>query len=88
MKTPYVSELAPNQLVTGVFLVQQKEIRQKKTGEPYLSLTLADRTAATRELGQLADLGLLERIGQGRGAAYTVPLDRFRPDTLEDGLKD
>jgi 3'-5' exoribonuclease len=44
MKTPNVSELTPNQLITGVFLVQQKEIRQKKTGEPYLSLTLADRT--------------------------------------------
>jgi 3'-5' exoribonuclease len=44
MKTPYVSELEPNQLVQGVFLVQHKEIRQKKTGEPYLSLTLADRT--------------------------------------------
>jgi hypothetical protein len=34
MKTPYVSELEPNQLVQGVFLVQHKEIRQKKTGEP------------------------------------------------------
>ncbi len=44
MKTPYVSELEPNQLVQGVFLVQHKEIRQKKTGEPYLSLTLTDRT--------------------------------------------
>jgi 3'-5' exoribonuclease len=44
MKTPYVSELEPNQLVQGVFLVQHKEIRQKKTGEPYLSLTLADRS--------------------------------------------
>ena len=44
MKTPYVSELTPNQPVLGVFLVQQKEVRQKKTGEPYLSLTLADRT--------------------------------------------
>jgi 3'-5' exoribonuclease len=44
MKTPYVSELEPNQLILGVFLVQHKEIRQKKTGEPYLSLTLADRT--------------------------------------------
>ena len=44
MKTPYVSELAPNQPVLGVFLVQQKEVRQKKTGEPYLSLTLCDRT--------------------------------------------
>lgn len=44
MKTPNVSELTPNQLVTGVFLVQHKETRQKKTGEPYLSMTLADRT--------------------------------------------
>src|ERR1700681_5023266 len=44
MKTPYVSELEPNRRVQGVFLVQHKEIRQKKTGEPYLSLTLADRT--------------------------------------------
>ena len=44
MKTPYVSELEPNQLILGVFLVQHKEIRQKKTGEPYLSLTLADRS--------------------------------------------
>jgi 3'-5' exoribonuclease len=44
MKTPYVSGLEPNQLAQGVFLVQQKEVRQKKTGEPYLSLTLADRT--------------------------------------------
>ena len=44
MKTPYVSELQPNQLAQGVFLVQQKEVRQKKTGEPYLSLSLADRT--------------------------------------------
>ena len=29
MKTPYVSELEPNQLILGVFLVQHKEIRQK-----------------------------------------------------------
>jgi 3'-5' exoribonuclease len=44
MKTPYVSELEANQLIQGVFLVQNKEVRQKKTGEPYLSLTLSDRT--------------------------------------------
>src|SRR6266404_7579615 len=44
MKTPYVIELEPNQLAQGIFLVQLKEVRQKKTGEPYLSLTLADRT--------------------------------------------
>src|SRR5579864_3442558 len=44
MKSPSIRELEPNQLVHGVFLVQNKEVRQKRTGEPYLSLILADRT--------------------------------------------
>ncbi|HYZ85948.1 MAG TPA: OB-fold nucleic acid binding domain-containing protein [Bryobacteraceae bacterium] len=44
MKSPYVSELQPNQIITATFLVQHKDIRQKKTGEPYLSLVLGDRT--------------------------------------------
>src|SRR5947209_19347856 len=44
MKSPYVSELQPNQVITATFLVQHKDIRQKKTGEPYLSLVLGDRT--------------------------------------------
>ncbi len=44
MKSPYVKDLAPNQLITTTFLVQSKEIRQKKGGEFYLSLMLADRT--------------------------------------------
>jgi 3'-5' exoribonuclease len=44
MKSPYVAELEPGKIATGAFLVQTKEIRQKKTGEPYLSLTLGDRT--------------------------------------------
>jgi 3'-5' exoribonuclease len=44
MKSPYVKELEPNQLITTSFLVHSKEIRQKKSGEYYLSLLLADRT--------------------------------------------
>lgn len=44
MKSPYVSELQPNQTVTATFLVHAKDIRQKKTGDPYLSLVLGDRT--------------------------------------------
>jgi 3'-5' exoribonuclease len=44
MKSPYVNELEPNQPVTTSFLVHSKEIRQKKTGELYLSLLLGDRT--------------------------------------------
>lgn len=44
MKSPYVSDLQPNQVITATFLVHIKDVRQKKTGEPYLSLTLGDRT--------------------------------------------
>jgi 3'-5' exoribonuclease len=44
MKSPYVRDLAPDQPVNGTFLVTHKEVRQKKSGDPYLSLTLADRT--------------------------------------------
>ncbi len=44
MKSPYIKEVQPNQTITTTFLVQQKEVRQKKTGEPYLSLILSDRT--------------------------------------------
>ncbi|HXM46033.1 MAG TPA: HD domain-containing protein [Bryobacteraceae bacterium] len=44
MKSPYVNELKPDQVVTSSFLVCSKEIRQKKKGDPYLSLQLGDRT--------------------------------------------
>jgi 3'-5' exoribonuclease len=44
MKSPYISDLEPNQVISGIFLVHHKDIRQKKSGDPYLSLTLADRT--------------------------------------------
>jgi 3'-5' exoribonuclease len=44
MKSPYVSDLKPNQVVTTTLLVHIKDIRQKKSGEPYLSLLLGDRT--------------------------------------------
>jgi 3'-5' exoribonuclease len=44
MKSPYVNEVEPNKVIQTSFLVQSKEIRQKKGGEFYLSLLLADRT--------------------------------------------
>ncbi len=45
MKSHFIRELEPNQAVTSFFLVHQKEVRLKqKTGEPYLCLTLADRS--------------------------------------------
>lgn len=44
MKSPAIRDLQPNEVSTAYFLVQSKEARQKRTGEPYLSLTLSDRT--------------------------------------------
>ncbi|HEV2691012.1 MAG TPA: HD domain-containing protein [Bryobacteraceae bacterium] len=44
MKSPYVTDLKPNQVITTTFLVHVKDVRQKKSGEPYLSLLLGDRT--------------------------------------------
>ncbi|MGH9660667.1 MAG: 3'-5' exoribonuclease YhaM family protein [Bryobacteraceae bacterium] len=44
MKDVYVGQLAPDQIVTTTFLVHGKDIRQKKSGEPYLSMSLGDRT--------------------------------------------
>lgn len=44
MKSPFVRELKPDEIATAIFLVSAKEIRQKRTGEPYLSLVLSDRT--------------------------------------------
>jgi 3'-5' exoribonuclease len=44
MKSLYASDLPLNQPVTATFLVHSKEVRQKKSGEPYLSLVLGDRT--------------------------------------------
>lgn len=44
LKPPFVADLAPDTAVTAAFLVLRKEVRQKKDGDPYLSLTLGDRT--------------------------------------------
>ncbi len=44
MKSPYVNELEANRVITTSFLVHHKEVRQKKSGELYLSLLLGDRT--------------------------------------------
>jgi 3'-5' exoribonuclease len=44
MKSPCVNELVAGQAINGSFVVNAKEIRQKKTGELYLSLLLGDRT--------------------------------------------
>lgn len=44
MKQIYIRDLHPNQVIVSEFLVQAKEVRLKKSGENYLSLSLADKT--------------------------------------------
>jgi len=44
VKNRFISDLQPNEMVTTYFLVQSKEVRLRKTGEPYLSMILSDRT--------------------------------------------
>lgn len=44
MKDLFVGDLQANQSITTTFLVKSKEVKSKKTGEPYLALTLGDRS--------------------------------------------
>jgi 3'-5' exoribonuclease len=44
MKDLFVADLQANQSITTTFLVKSKEVKSKKTGEPFLALTLGDRS--------------------------------------------
>jgi 3'-5' exoribonuclease len=44
MKTPFVKDLAADQVITGFFLVHEKEIRNANNGKPYLRMELGDRS--------------------------------------------
>ena len=44
MKDIFISDLQADQLVTTTLLVKAKEVRTKKSGDPYLSLSLGDRS--------------------------------------------
>ena len=44
MKDVFVSDLQANQVVTTTLLVKFKEVKTKKSGDPYLSLILGDRS--------------------------------------------
>lgn len=97
MKSPFVSELQPNQMITGQFLVAIKDIRQKKTGEPYLSLILADRTGEleakmwdnatevldTFERDQYVRVKGLTQLHQGRLQLTVHRLVRMEPHEVD-----
>jgi 3'-5' exoribonuclease len=77
MSKTFVADLRAGEPITSSFLAQKVQIRQKRTGEDYLSLVLSDRTGKvpavmwdnlTREVRALAD-GDIVKI-QGLFGAY------------------
>jgi 3'-5' exoribonuclease len=44
MKSPFVKDLTADQVITGFFLVHEKEVRNTNTGKPYLRMELGDRS--------------------------------------------
>jgi len=44
VKSPFVADLQPDQSIHGTFLVLNKDVRQKKSGDPFISLVLGDKT--------------------------------------------
>ncbi|TAN22460.1 MAG: HD domain-containing protein [Acidobacteria bacterium] len=48
VKTEFIADLKPDTTVTSVFLVLAKEVKRKKDDEPYLDLTLGDRTGQVK----------------------------------------
>lgn len=44
MTKPFIAELVDGQPVTSYFLARQVQVRQRRSGEPYLTLLLTDRT--------------------------------------------
>jgi 3'-5' exoribonuclease len=46
MKTPFIKDLVADQVITGFFLVHEKEVRNTNNGKPYLRMELGDRTGS------------------------------------------
>lgn len=44
MKSPFVSDLTGEQVITAFFLVHEREVRNTREGRPYLRLELGDRS--------------------------------------------
>jgi len=44
MKSPFIKDLEADQIITGFFLVHEKEIRNSNSGKPYLRMELGDRS--------------------------------------------
>ena len=50
----------------------------------YRAITKTSRATAVRDLGGLAELGLVVPYGEARAASYRVDLDRFLPEGFRE----
>ena len=78
MKSPFVSDLRPDQIVNGTFLVQHKDVRQKKSGDIYISLTLADRTGEPEIRKFVSVLTQTDRFGTSMAVALRTHSEYMR----------
>src|SRR5437764_77527 len=80
MKSPFVRDLKPDEIAIAAFLVTTKEVRQKRSGETYLSLVLSDRT------GDL-ECKMWDKVAEVVGAHYrSLNADAVAPDLLTAGI--
>lgn len=98
MARTFIADCKEGQAVTAFFLVRAREIRRRRSGEPFLSLVLGDRTgelpavmwegfegvaAALRE-GDIVKVQAAVGTFQGE---RQLQLQRIRPATAEDGVE-
>ena len=51
----------------------------------YRAITGTSKATASRDLAELANLGLVVPFGAARASSYLVDLDRFLPDAFRTG---
>ncbi len=65
MAKPFAVELVEGQPVTAFFLIKHIQLRQRRTGERYLTLVLADRTGEVAAVMWEGAEGAAEALGEG-----------------------
>ena len=78
MKSPFVKDLAADQVITGFFLVHEKEVRNTNTGKPYLRMELGDRSGSVEarmweQFEACAKDGESRRFREGTRAGGDLP---------------
>ena len=74
----WVRDLAPGRLVDSTFAVLRKDLRRARTGAPFLSLELGDRTGRVRAVS-FDDVALLDgRFAQGDTVRVLGAVEEYR----------